>query len=163
MAKSIKETITNEDNTIISTTVKIPNILKNLDSQVALISLSQNIQNAPLIDELVIHELTYEKGQSSTSLGFRAFKTAIENHSINIESEVREYLDTQDLSQDVLQKDLATVLNIAHHAREQVSTIEAILIFIVKNCKLTQSYIFRALQYVRYPMKLSYQEMTKFL
>merc|ERR1711915_882569 len=99
-------------------------------------------------------------GVSSLPLGFRAFKTAIENHAINIESDVQKYLDTQDLSQDVIQKNLATVLNIAHQIREQVSALKGILTFI---CKSTQSYTFKALQYVRYPRKLSYQEMTKFL
>ena len=95
-------------------------MLTSIESQMALLSLSEKIRNVPLVDELVIQELTSKHESPIPLLGFRAFRTAIENHPIIVESEVLDYLDTQDLDQDKVQKKLAAVLNVAHLAREQV-------------------------------------------
>lgn len=118
--KLIKEERSVEDVTTISTITTIPSILTSIESQMAMLSVSEKIRNIPLVNELIIEEITSKHETSIPLLGFRALRTAIENHPINVESEVLDYLDTQDLDQDKVQEKLAAVLNVAHTAREQV-------------------------------------------
>ena len=118
--KMVKEGRFVEDVTPFSTTTKIPNILTSIESQMALLSISEKIRNVPLVDKLVVQELAAEHESSIPLLGFRAFKTAIENHPVNVESDVLDYHDTKDLDHDRVQKKLAALLNVAHLVREQV-------------------------------------------
>merc|ERR1712073_89893 len=98
--KLIKEDKLVEDETTISSVSNIPNILTSIGSQMALLSIAKNIRKVPVIDELVTEEITAKHEPILPLLGFRAFKTAIENQPLVVESDVLDYLDTQDLGQD---------------------------------------------------------------
>ena len=116
----IKEEKLVEDVTLVSSVSNIPNILMSIGSQMAMLSVAQKIRKVPVIDELVTEEIINKHEPSLPLLGFRAFKTAVENQPLLVESDVLDYLDTQDLGQDKVQQQLATVLNVAHQAMEQV-------------------------------------------
>ena len=118
--KTIKEEKMVEDVTPLSSVTTIPTILTSMQSQMAMLSVAEKIRNVPIIDELVIEEIANKHEPSLPLLGFQALRTAIENQPLHVETDVLDYLDTQDLNQDKVQQQLSAVLNVAHHAMEQV-------------------------------------------
>jgi len=132
--KLIRENRLVEDATPFSSVTNIPNILTSIESQMAMLSIAAKIRNVPLVNELITEEFTSKHGPSPPLIVFRAFKTAIENHPANVESDVLEYLDAQDLDQDKVQHQLAAVLNVAHMVKKQVIYGGTVYLYSIINC-----------------------------
>ena len=101
---------------------KLPCIMENLSSQLALLSISERLVGAAVLEHHVVTELVRSQ-DSLCNLGVKALASAMELTGLQVASQVVAHLQPADLEEERARHRLATLLCLAHSQALQVSVI----------------------------------------
>lgn len=100
----------------------IEDSMKNLSAQIAMTTVSEQIMNAPIMENILKYELSSNDTTCLPFIGFKALKTAVESLPVNVTCDALDsLLVVQDIEQERIESKMAFLLDTAYSMRTQVS------------------------------------------